>query len=136
MDTPIFHMVEGAPTPTGPFCHAAEIDGWIFLTGQTPLDPYDAAAPIPEGIEAQTHLVFQHLKTVLTRLGLGFEHVVRVGVYLTHLDDDFERFNQVYKVYFAEGSLPARTCVGVSSLVRGPRVEVDCVARRPSVSST
>jgi 2-iminobutanoate/2-iminopropanoate deaminase len=133
MNTPNFHMIEGVPQPTGPFCHAAEIDGWIFLTGQTPLDPYDFTAPIPEGIEAQTHLVFQHLKTVLVGLGLDLKNVVRVGVYLTNLDEDFELFNQVYKVYFPTDHLPARTCVGVSSLVRGPRVEVDCVARRPSL---
>lgn len=132
MTKPTFHMVEGAPTPTGPFCHAAEIDGWVFLTGQTPLDPHDANAPIPEGIEAQTHLVLQHLKTVLSNLGLGFENVVRVGVYLTHLEEDFALFNQVYKTYFPNSGLPARTCVGVSSLVRGPRVEIDCVARRPA----
>lgn len=132
MDTPTFHMVDGAPTPTGPFCHAAEIDGWVFLTGQTPLDAHDATAPIPEGIEAQTHLVLQHLKTVLASLGLGFEHVVRVGVYLTHLEDDFAQFNQVYETYFPAGKLPARTCVGVSSLVRGPRIEIDCVAHRPA----
>lgn len=103
MDTPTFHMVNGVPTPTGPFCHAAEIDGWVFLTGQTPLDAHDASAPIPEGIEAQTHLVLQHLKTVLSELGLGFEHVVRVGVYLTHLDEDFAQFNAVYKTYFPSG---------------------------------
>lgn len=133
MNTPNFHMVEGVPTPTGPFCHAAEIDGWIFLTGQTPLDPHDSTAPIPEGIEAQTHLVFQHLKSVLDGLNLGFENVVRVGVYLTNLDEDFALFNQVYRIYFPSGGLPARTCVGVSSLVRGPRVEIDCVARRPSL---
>lgn len=132
MTTPTFHMVDGAPTPTGPFCHAAEIDGWVFLTGQTPLDPHDPTASIPDGIEAQTHLVLQHLKTVLSELDLGFEHVVRVGVYLTHLDEDFAQFNQVYKSYFPGGGLPARTCVGVSSLVRGPRVEIDCVARRPT----
>ena len=132
MTTPTFHMVEGAPQPTGPFCHAAEIDGWVFLTGQTPLDPEDPTAPIPEGIEAQTHLVFQHLKTVLSKMGLGFGNVVRVGVYLTHLEDDFQLFNQVYKGYFSEGQLPARTCVGVASLVRGPRVEIDLVARRPA----
>lgn len=120
--------------PTGPFCHAAEIDGWIFLTGQTPLDPYDAAAPIPDGIENQTHLVFQNLKTVLMSLNLGFEHVVRMGVYLTHLEEDFEPFNKVYQTYFPNGGLPARTCVGVASLVRDPRVEIDCVARRPVAS--
>lgn len=125
-------MIEGAPAPTGPFCHAAEIDGWVYITGQTPLNPHDDAAPIPPGIESQTHLVFANLKTVLAGLGLGFENVVRVGVYLTHLEEDFEGFNQVYKTYFQEGQLPARTCVGVSSLVRGPRVEVDFVAHRSS----
>ncbi|GAB4216969.1 MAG: RidA family protein [Synechococcales cyanobacterium] len=130
MTLPTFYMVDGAPQPTGPFCHAAEIDGWVFLTGQTPLDPRDPSAPIPEGIEAQTHLVFQHLKTVLSQLGLGFDNVLRVGVYLTHLEEDFYAFNQVYKSYFPEGKLPARTCVGVTSLVRGPRVEVDLVAHR------
>lgn len=131
MSQAIFHMVEGAPTPTGPFCHATEVDGWVFLTGQTPLDPKDDHAPIPDGIEAQTHQVMFNLKTVLSELGLGFENVVSAKVYLTHLEEDFAAFNAVYQSYFPQGQFPSRTCVGVASLVRGPRVEVDFIARRP-----
>ena len=44
-------MIEQAPTPVGPFCHATEADGWIFLTGQMPTDPKEADAPLPEGID-------------------------------------------------------------------------------------
>jgi enamine deaminase RidA (YjgF/YER057c/UK114 family) len=54
-----------------------------------------------------------------------------VRVFLRHFDEDYARMNAVYATYFPEGRRPARTCVGVSGLARGARVEIDLVARRP-----
>ena len=81
MSDPIFHMVTGAPQPVAPFSHAVETDGWVFVTGQLPIDPDDFDAPLPEGIEAQTHKVFDNLKRVLGALGLGLEHVLSARVF-------------------------------------------------------
>ena len=126
-----FHMVEAAPTPVGPFCHATETDGWIFLTGQMPTDPDHDHAPLPEGVEAQTRRVMDNLILVLQGLGLTLENVASARVFLTHFERDFGAMNEVYKAYFAPGKLPARTCVGVTALAVGALVEIDFVARRP-----
>jgi 2-iminobutanoate/2-iminopropanoate deaminase len=126
----LFHMVAGAPEPVAPFSHAVEAEGWIFVTGQMPTYPGRPEAPLPPGIEAQSRLVMDNLGRVLSGLGLGFEHVLRAGAYLTHFETDYASFNRVYESYFAQARLPARTCVGVTALARGARVEVDFIARR------
>ena len=72
----------------------------------------------------------QNLKRVLAGCGLGLEHVVAARVFLTHFDEDYERMNAAYAGYFAPGRRPARTCVGVTALARGARVEIDLIARR------
>lgn len=131
MVLPEFHMVEGAPEPVAPFSHAAEADGWVFLTGQMPTSPGEPGRPLAEGIEAQTRRVMDNLIIVLDGLGLGLENVVQVRVYLTDFDRDYEPMNRTYKAYFAEKRLPARTCVGVTALAVGALVEIDLVARRP-----
>ena len=83
------------------------------------------------GIEAQTHQVFANLRRVLLGIGLDLQHVVQARVFLRHFDDDYAAMNAVYQTYFAPGRRPARTCVGVTGLARGARVEIDFVARRP-----
>jgi len=128
--TPIFHMIAGAPDPVAPFSHAVEADGWVFVTGQMPFAGTSADAPYPEGIEAQTHQVMRNLETVLKGCGLGLGQVLSVRIFLTHFDADYVAMNAVYASYFAPGRFPARTCVGVSGLAKGARVEIDMVARR------
>jgi 2-iminobutanoate/2-iminopropanoate deaminase len=130
MSSLLFHMIAGAPEPVAPFSHATEVDGWVFVTGQMPTYPGSPEAAIPEGIEAQTQLVIENLCRVLGGLGLGLRNVVRTGAYLTHFADDYEVFNRLYKSYFELGRLPARTCIGVTALARGARVEIDFIARR------
>jgi len=134
MSAPLFHMIAGAPEPVGPFSHAAEADGWVFITGQMPTHSGSPEAPIPEGIEAQTHLVIDNLARVLAGLGLGLRDVLRVGAYLTHFEVDYPVFNRLYQQYFEAGRLPARTCIGVTALARGARVEIDLIARRSSIT--
>ena len=130
--TPLFHMLDGAPKPVAPYSHAVEIDGWVFLTGQLPNDRDAAAAPLPDGIEAQTRQTMENLGRVLAGLGLGLEHLVAARVFLTRFDADYQRMNRVYESYFAPGRLPARTCVGVTALALGARIEIDAIARRSS----
>ncbi len=131
MSTPHFHMIDGAPRPVAPFSHAAEADGWVILTGQMPTDPGDAEAPLPDGIEAQTRRVMDNLVIVLDGLGLGLENVVSARAFLTHFDADYAAMNAVYRSYFPDDKLPARTCVGVSGLALGARIEIDMIAKRP-----
>jgi reactive intermediate/imine deaminase len=131
MSEPLFHMVSGAPIPVAPFSHAVETDGWVFVTGQLPIDPDVDSLPLPEGIEAQTHKVFSNLQRVLSDLGLGLEHVLCARVFLTDFYRDYEAMNAVYASYFPEDRRPARTCVGVTGLARAALVEIDFIARRP-----
>ena len=127
---PIFHMIAGAPDPVAPFSHAVEADGWVFVTGQMPFVGTSTDAPYPEGIEAQTHQVMRNLEAVLKGCGLGLGQVLSVRIFLTHFDADYAAMNAVYASYFVPGRFPARTCVGVSGLAKGARVEIDMVARR------
>jgi len=124
-------MVSTAPDPVAPFSHAVEQDGWVFVTGQMPFTGLANDSPYPEGIDAQTHQVFANLTRVLRGIGLGLEHVLQTRVYLLHFDADYAAMNRVYATYFAAGRRPARTCIGVSGLARGARIEIDFVARRP-----
>ena len=127
---PIFHMVAGAPDPVAPFSHAVEADGWVLLTGQMPFTSTSIDAPYPEGIEAQTHQVMKNLRVVLQGCGLDLADVLSARIYLTHFDADYAAMNTVYASYFATGRRPARTCIGVTGLAKGARVEIDMVARR------
>lgn len=131
MSLPQFAMIVGAPTPVAPFSHAAEIDGWVFLTGQMPTDPNDDAADLPKGIEAQTRRVMDNLILVLKGLSLGLENVVAVRAFLTNFQRDYQPMNAIYRSYFDPGKLPARTCIGVTGLARNALVEIDFIARRP-----
>jgi len=132
MSMPIFHMIAGAPDPVAPFSHAVEQDGWVFVTGQMPFTGTANDSPYPEGVEAQTRQVMENLRRVLAGCGLGFEHVLAARIFLTRFEEDYEKMNAVYAGYFAPGKRPARTCVGVTALARGARVEIDFVARRPT----
>src|SRR5262245_7623384 len=132
MTLPTFHMIRGAPDPVAPFSHAVEQDGWVFVTGQMPFTGTAIDTPYPEGIEAQTRQVMENLKHVLAGCRLGLEHVVAARIFLTHFEEDYAPMNGVYAEYFASGKRPARTCVGVTGLARGARVEIDFIARRPA----
>ena len=125
-----FHMIRGAPDPVAPFSHAVEVDGWVFVTGQMPFSGTANTSPYPKGIEAQTRQVMENLKRVLAGCKLSLKDVVAVRIFLTHFERDYERMNAVYADYFAPGRRPARTCVGVTALARGARVEIDLIARR------
>ena len=127
---PIFHMIAGAPDPVAPFSHAVEADGWVFVTGQMPFAGTSIDEAYPQGIEAQTHQVMKNLETVLKGCGLSLHNVLSARVYLTHFDADYAAMNAVYASYFAPGNRPARTCIGVSGLAKGARIEIDMVARR------
>ncbi|MCK1723543.1 RidA family protein [Bradyrhizobium sp. 141] len=125
-----FHMISGGPKPVAPFSHAVETDGFVFVTGQMPDTP-QAPGVLPDGIVAQTRAVMENLKLVLAGLDLGLEHVVMTRIYLTRFKDDYAAMNETYRMYFAPGRLPARTCVGVTGLAYDALIEIDLVCRRP-----
>ena len=130
MTIPVFHNFSSAPNHVAPFSHAVEFDGWVQLTGQMPTDPIDDPKPLPEGIQAQTRGVMDNLSIILNEMKLGLENVLSTRVFLTNFKRDYEPMNNIYRSYFANNSLPARTCVGVTDLALGALVEIDMVARR------
>jgi len=118
---------DGAPAPVGPYSQAVVCDGWIFASGQVPLDPANGRL-VDGGVEAQTRRVLENLRAVLEAAGAGPGDVVRTTIYLTDLDD-FQRVNAIYAEHFPNEPQPARTTVGVAALPLGARIEVDCIAR-------
>ena len=130
MTVPVFHNFSSAPTHVAPFSHAVEFDGWVQLTGQMPTDPIDDTKPLPDGIQAQTRRVMDNLAIILNEMQLGSENVLSTRVFLTNFKRDYKPMNNIYKSYFANDRLPARTCVGVTDLALGALVEIDMVARR------
>lgn len=123
-------MINGGPKPVAPFSHAVETDGFVFVTGQMPDTP-ETPGVLPEGIVAQTRAVMENLKVVLAGLDLGLAHVVMARIYLTRFKDDYAAMNETYRGFFAEGRLPARTCLGVTGLAYDALIEIDLVCRRP-----
>ena len=132
MSATLFHMIGGAPDPVAPFSHAVEANGWIFVTGQMPFTGTANTSPYPDSIEGQTRQVMANLGTVLHGCRLTLADVVSVRIFLTHFDEDYGPMNAVYADYFPAGRRPARTCVGVTGLARGARIEIDMIARRPA----
>jgi len=130
MTVPVFHNFSSAPTHVAPFSHAVEFDGWVQLTGQMPTDPIDDTKPLPNGIQTQTRRVMDNLAIILSEMQLGLENVLSTRVFLTNFKRDYEPMNNIYKSYFENNRLPARTCVGVTDLALGALVEIDMVARR------
>ena len=112
----------GAPEPAGPYSHAVVANGFLYVSGQGPVDPKTGNAP--DGFEDQVRQTFENLRTILEAAGSGLGEVVKVNAYLTDLTR-FSQFNGVYEEFFAQDP-PARTTVGADLL--GILVEVDCVA--------
>lgn len=114
-------------TAVGPYSHAVDADGLIFLSGQTPIDPATGAL-LRGDIAAQTRQSFANLRAVLQAAGLGMEDVQKVNVFLADMGD-FAAMNGEYQKQFTK-PYPARTTIGVASLPLGARVEIEMIARR------
>lgn len=116
---------ENAPKAIGPYEQALKLDGWVFTSGQIPLDPVSGAM-VDGGIGAQTRQVLENLRRVLEAAGTSMNRVVKATVYMTNLAD-FQKMNEVYAEYFHQDK-PVRSTVGVASLPRGALVEIDLIA--------
>ncbi|EEF56989.1 RidA family protein [Pedosphaera parvula] len=113
---------------TGAYSAAVEIDGWIYVSGQGPLDA-KTALPIRGTIEEETKLTLTHVATILKAAGCSLNDVVKSTVHLSDINE-FDRFNATYKEFFKDVAvLPARTTVQ-SVLWSNIKVEIDVIARK------
>lgn len=126
------HHTDEAPAAIGPYSQAVEIDGFLYTSGQIPIDP--ASGEMIDGdFEAQARRVLANLGAVLAAAGCRFGDIVKATVYVTDLAD-FPRLNELYAE--AMGShRPARSTVQVAALPKGARIEIDLIARIPGGAS-
>ena len=114
-----------APAPIGPYSQAVAAGGFLFLSGQIPIDPATGGVT-GDDITAQTEQVLANLVAVLSKAGATTDDVVKTTVYLDDMGL-FSAMNEVYDKHFG-GSRPARATVAVASLPRGVLVEIDAIA--------
>ena len=116
---------EKGPKPAGPYSHAELSGGFMFISGQGPVDP--ETGTMPYDFADQVRQTLKNVRTILGAAGSSIDEVVKVNAYVTDLTR-FQEFNEVYKEFFTHDP-PARTTVGTSLL--GFLVEIDCKAALP-----
>ena len=117
---------ERAPGAIGPYSQAVSVDGWVFCSGQIPIDP--GTGELVEGdIGTQTHQVLKNLAAVLEAAGGSLSNVVKTTVFLADMGD-FGGMNEVYAEHFGDHR-PARAAVAVRTLPKNVDVEIEAIAK-------
>jgi len=114
-----------APSPIGPYSQAIRANGFLFVSGQIPIDPATGAI-VQGGIEEQTRQVMKNLAAILEAAGSGLPKIVKTSIFLMNLDE-FAAMNRVYSEFVGE-SRPARATVQVARLPKEVLVEIEAVA--------
>lgn len=114
-----------APAAIGPYSQAIEVNGFIFASGQIPIDPATGNF-VEGGIKEQTRQALTNASRIMEEAGTDLSHVVKTTVYLADMGD-FAAMNEVYSTFFSE-PYPARSAVSVKALPKGALVEVECIA--------
>lgn len=114
-----------APAPIGPYSQAILAGGFLFVSGQIPIDPLSGEL-ISSDIKAEATQVMENIKAILTEAGLGFDNIVKTSIFLTDLQN-FVQVNEVYGTYFT-ADFPARETIQVSALPKGVNVEISVIA--------
>ena len=114
---------KNAPGAIGPYSQGYEANGFVYTSGQIPIDP--ATGAVAEGIAAQADQSCRNVGAILEAAGVGFEQVIKTTCFLADMDD-FAAFNEVCAKYFL--SKPARSCVAVRTLPKGVLCEIEAIA--------
>jgi reactive intermediate/imine deaminase len=112
-----------APGAIGPYSQAFISNGFVYTSGQIPVDP--ATGEVPESIEGQAAQSCKNVGALLEAAGSGFDKVIKTTCFLADMAD-FAAFNAVYAEYFT--SKPARSCVAVKDLPKGVKCEIEAIA--------
>lgn len=115
-----------APQAIGPYSQAISVDGFLFLSGQIPVNP---ETNLIEGstIAIQTHQVMKNIKAILDEAGMTFDNVIKTTCFLSEMEN-FSVFNQVYGEYLT--GRPARSCVAVKEIPKNVLCEVEVIAHK------
>ena len=114
---------QNAPGAIGPYSQGFKVGGFVYTSGQIPVDP--ATGNAPEGIAAQAEQSCKNVAAILEAAGSGMEKVFKTTCFLADMGD-FAAFNEVYAKYFT--SKPARSCVAVKTLPKGLLCEIEAIA--------
>ncbi len=115
---------ENSPAAIGPYNQGIVAGGFLFTSGQLPINPQ--TGEVPSTIKEQTIQVLDNLKAIIEAAGSTIEKVVKCTVYIQYMDD-FAAMNEVYSTYFPVNP-PARACVEVSKMAKNALVEIDAIA--------
>ncbi len=127
-----FINTDSAPKAVGPYSQAVEAGGFLFCSGQIPIDPKTGELKLFDGdVTAQTKLVLSNLKAVLAARGLMLANVVKTTVFLADMGD-FVKMNEVYAAEFGSHK-PARACVQAARLPKDVRVEIEAMAELKTI---
>ena len=116
---------KNAPGAIGPYSQGFEVNGFIYTSGQIPVDP--ATGEVPAGIAAQAEQSCKNVGAILEAAGAGFDKVFKTTCFLADMGD-FAAFNEVSAKYFT--SKPARSCVAVKDLPKGVLCEIEAIAAK------
>ena len=114
---------KNAPGAIGPYSQAFVVNGFLYTSGQIPVDP--ATGEVPEGIEAQAHQSCKNVKAIVEAAGTSMDKIFKTMCFLADMGD-FAAFNEVYAQYFT--SKPARSCVAAKALPKGVLCEIEVIA--------
>ena len=114
---------EKAPGAIGPYSQGYIAGGFVYTSGQIPVNPADGT--VPAGIAAQTEQSCRNVGAILEAAGVGYDKVIKTTCFLADIAD-FAAFNEVYAKYFT--STPARSCVAVKDLPKGVLCEIEAIA--------
>ncbi len=121
-------QTDKAPKATGPLSQAIVAGGFVYCSGQLPVDPATGKV-VPGGIEEQTRQVLKNLQAILEASGSSLDHVVKCTVLMTDLTE-FAAMNKVYAEFF-KAPCPARATFQIGALALGVKIEIDCIAVKP-----
>lgn len=113
-----------APKPVGPYSQGIEASGFVFISGQLPVDPKTGA--MPDNPAAQARQSLENVKAILAKQGVSMADVVKTTVLLADIAD-FAEVNEVYASYFPAPE-PARSCFAVAALPKSAKVEIEVIA--------
>lgn len=118
-----------APAAVGPYSQAIEVGNTIYLSGQLPIDPQTGTF-VEGGIKELTRQAFRNIEAVLSEARLSLNNVAKVTVMLADMAD-FAEMNEVYAEFFT-APYPARSAFAVKTLPKNSRIEIECIALRPT----